>query len=316
MRRRHVSAVVSSLTAASVAFVRLAGAEGASSVQSSPERDASVGDIVRANLERSYLVYPIGFTGLDAHVLETGIVPNFSILPHSWHVALFLTPEIVLRLFAEPSVPVKTPSYMPRLTTFFWFGDLGTDPTVYFSTTIGHHSNGQSGPFFNADGSRNHDTGSFDTNYVELAAYPVFWKRPFFGWSSVALEWHPPFVEDANLRETYGNTRLHLATTIYAGVGSFASDVSAELTAIFGDMQKPTNASTFVARFPLAVRYEIRPPAIEVGLYAAYYQGQDYYNIWYDRFISVLQIGFSGNLSTGLDFDPSKPSGTNAEERR
>jgi hypothetical protein len=315
MRRGHINAVVSSLLGALV-IGRPSGAEAASDGEGSPAHDASLGDIVRANLKRSYVVYPVGFTGLDSLVFEADIVPNFSVLPRSWHVALFVTPEIVLRMFAQTSAPVKTPSYMPRLATFFWFGDLGTQPTAYFSATIAHHSNGQSGPFYNQDGSRNHDTGSFDTNYVELAAYPVFWKRPFFGWSAVAIEWHPPFAEDADLRGTYGTTRLHLATTIYSNVGGFASDVSAELTAIFGGLQKPTNASTFFARFPIGVRYAIRPPTIDVGLYAAYYQGQDYYNIWYDRFISVLQIGVSGNLSTGLDFDPSKPSGTNADERR
>ena len=36
-------------------------------------------------------------------------------------------------------------------------------------------------------------------------------------------------------------------------------------------------------------------------LYAAYYQGQDYYNIWYDRFISVLEIGISADLSASID---------------
>jgi hypothetical protein len=312
----RAGAVAGSLLAAAIAVVRPCGAETASEAPSAPVRDVLLGDIVRANLERSYLSYPIGLTGLDALVFEADIVPNFSVLPRSWHVALFLTPKIVLRMFAESSLPVKTPSYMPRLTAFFWFGDVAAKPTAYFSAAIAHHSNGQSGPFFNADGSRNHDSGSFDTNYVELAAYPVFWKRPFFGWSSLLLEWHPFFLEDADLRATYGNTRLRLATTIYSRVGSFASDLSFELTAILSEMQKPTNASTFFARFPLAVRYTIRPPAIDVGLYAAYYQGQDYYNIWYDRFISVIQIGFSANLSTGLDFDPSKPSGTNAEERR
>jgi hypothetical protein len=265
----------------------------------------ALADIVRANLEWSSLSYPIGFTGLDALIFEADIVPNFSVLPRSWHVALFLTPKIILRMFAESSAPVKTPSYMPQLTTFFWFGEPARAPTAYFSAAIAHHSNGQSGPFFNPDGSRNHENGSFDTNYVELAAYPVFWDRPFFGWSSISVEWHPSFLEDADLRGTYGNTRLHLATTVYSDSGRFASDLSAELIAIVSEMQKPTNASTFFARFPISVKYAIRPRSIDVGLYAAYYQGQDYYNIWYDRFISVLQIGFSGNLSTRLDFYPS-----------
>jgi hypothetical protein len=286
------------------AIAQVGRADEAADTKEPRARDVALGDIVRANLERSYVVYPIGVTGLDPLVFEADLVPNFSVLPHSWHVALFLTPKIVLRMFAENSLPVKTPSYMPRLTTFFWFSDLGSKPTAYFSAMLAHHSNGQSGPFYDSNGAHNHENGSFDTNHVELAAYPVFWKHPFFGWSSFTFEWHPRFLEDAELRSTYGNTRLHVAATIYASVGDFASDLSAGLSAILGEMQKPTNAATVFARFPLAVRYAIHPSTIDVGLYAAYYQGQDYYNIWYDRFISVFQVGVSGNLSTGLDFDP------------
>jgi len=267
-------------------------------------QELSLAYIVRANLERSYVAYPIGITGLEPLIFEADLAPNFSVLPRSWHVALFLTPKIILRMFAEKSAPVKTPSYMPRLTAFFWFGELATAPTAYFSAAIAHHSNGQSGPFYNADGSRNHDSGSFETNSLEFAAYPIFGKHPFFGWSSIGLEWHPRALEDADQRATYGNTRLHVATTVYSNVASFISDLSAGLTAIIGEMQKPSNASKFFARLPITVKYAIRPPSIDVGLYAGYYQGQDYYNIWYDRFISVLQIGISGNLSTGQDYYP------------
>ena len=261
-----------------------------------------LGEIVRANLERSYVAFPIGITGLEPLIFEADLVPNFSLLPRAWHVALFLTPKIILRMFAENSAPVRTPSYMPRLTTFFWFEESATGPTAYFSGAFLHHSNGQSGDSYNADGSHNHETGNFGTNYFEFAAYPNFWKSPFFGWSSVVLEWHPRLFENSEQRSTYGNLRLRFATTLYANSGRYASDLSVGLTAILGEMQKPTNASTFFARFPIAVKYAIRPPSIDVGFYAAYYQGQDYYNIWYDRFISVLQIGISGNLSTGLDF--------------
>jgi len=262
----------------------------------------SLGAIVRANLERSYVAFPIGITGLEPLVFEADLVPNFSILPRSWHVALFLTPKIILRMFAEKSAPVRTPSYMPRLTTFFWFEESATGPSAYFSAAFLHHSNGQSGEFYNADGSHNHDTGSFGTNYFEFAAYPRLWANPSFGWSSLVLEWHPRLFENNELRSTYGNLRARFATTIYSNLGSYRADLSVGLTAILSEMQKPTNASTFFARFPIAVKYAVRPPAIDVGLYAAYYQGQDYYNIWYDRFISVLQIGISGDLSTSLDF--------------
>lgn len=264
----------------------------------------SLGDIVRANLERSYVAFPIGITGLEPLVFEADLVPNFSVLPRSWHVALFLTPKIILRMFAENSAPVRTPSYMPRLTTFFWFDDSPTGPTSYFSAAFLHHSNGQSGDFYAANGDHNHRSGSFGTNYFEFAAYPKFWQSATFGWSSIVLEWHPRSFENAELRSTYGNLRLRLATTINSHLGDYASDLSLGLTAILSEMQKPTNASTVFARFPIAIKYAVKPPSIDVGLYAAYYQGQDYYNIWYDRFISVVQIGIAGDLSTGLDVEP------------
>ena len=93
--------------------------------------------------------------------------------------------------------------------------------------------------------------------------------------------------------------RLHWATTVFTTKVGLVSELTGRLTAIADEMQKPTNANPFFARFPVLVRYTVRPPSIDVGFYAAYHQGQDYYNIWYDRFISVFQLGMSGNLSTG-----------------
>ena len=275
--------------------------------------ETTLGEIVRANLEPSYLAYPQGLKGLEPLYFEASIVPNFSVLPRRWHVALFLTPKIVLRMFREESTPVKTPSYMPRLTAFFWFQEKPTPFTPYFSASLAHHSNGQSGAFSNPDGSRNHDSGSFDTNHVDLAVYPLWWQYPLFTWNSLTVEYHPPFLQDADLRETYGNTRLHWATTVLTTRGALVSQLSVRLTAIIGPMEKPSNgAAEFWARVPLLVRYTVRPPMIDVGVYAAYYQGQDYYNVWYDRFISAFQVGISGNLSTGIDFDMDQVGGERA----
>src|SRR6478609_9782968 len=209
----------------------------------------SLGDILHTNLERSYVTFPIGIAGLEPLIFEADLVPNFSVLPRSWHVALFLTPKIILRMFAAKSAPVSTPSYMPRLTTFFWFQESAKGPTAYFSAAFLHHSNGQSGAFYNEDGSHNHATGSFGTNYFEFAAYPNVWKSPSSGWNSIVLEWHPRVLENEELRSTYGNLRLRLGTTIYSKLGGYASDLSVGVTAILSEMQKPTNANTFFARF-------------------------------------------------------------------
>ncbi len=261
----------------------------------------TLGDILHTNLERSYVAYPIGITGLEPLIFEADLVPNFSVLPRSWHVALFLTPKIILRMFGEKSAPVVTPSYMPRLTTFFWFDESRAGPRAYFSAALLHHSNGQSGEFYNADGSHNHDTGSFGTNYFEFGAYAQFRQTsPVLGWNSFVLEWHPRSLENKEQRSTYGNLRLHLETTIWSNLGPYAADLSLGFGAILGEMREPTNASKWLARIPIAVKYAIRPPSIDVGFYAAYYQGQDYYNIWYDRFISTLQVGISANLGAGV----------------
>src|SRR3954464_13107647 len=178
-------------------------ATAATAVPDPEKYTLTLGDIVRANLERSYVVFPIGITGLEPLIFEADLVPNFSVLPRSWHVALFLTPKIVVRMFATKSAPVSTPSYMPRLTTFFWFKKSANGPTAYFSAAFLHHSNGQSGAFYKEDGSHNHETGSFGTNYFEFAAYPNFWRNSSFAWSSILLEWHPRVLENAEQRSTY-----------------------------------------------------------------------------------------------------------------
>ena len=108
--------------------------------------------------------------------------------------SLYATPMFRLRMFKEESNPVRTPSYMPKLSLqVAWLKNLSTetDPSRRYDGPIrmilvhtvpfGHHSNGQNGclmigqqrpdcepketevPFVRAFNTEN---GSFSTNYV------------------------------------------------------------------------------------------------------------------------------------------------------
>jgi hypothetical protein len=272
-----------------------------SSDKKQPRAPATV-DVVRANLEPSYLAYPIGISGLDPLVFESDVVAHFMVTRPSWPIAFVLTPKIVVRMFREKSVPVKTPSYMPRISAYFWFQpQLTATPTFYGSVTLSHHSNGQSGPFFDMNGDINHETGSFSTNYLEFTAYATGFKGPWFGWTALSLEVHPSFSENNELNGRYGQWRLHFATTLLANL-PLRGEVSLQLSAILDSFMK-TSKSAWVReleRFPISLRYTITIPGIDLGIYVGYYFGHDYYNIYFDRVIHTVQIGIAGSLAPSL----------------
>jgi hypothetical protein len=262
-------------------------------------------DVVRANLEPSYLAYPIGISGLDALIFESNVVAHFVVNRPSWPFAVVLTPKIVLRMFREASEPVKSPSYMPRVTLFFWFQQEMRDQlALYGSIMLSHHSNGQSGDFFDANHMVNHATGSFSTNYFEFSLYGTGFKGRWFGWSALSLEWHPGFIEDPELRGRYGLWRVHLSSTVLANL-PLKGQLGLRLSAILDGFSKNSSRPLLQAleRFPLSVRYTITLPGIDLGLYAGYYIGHDYYNIYFDRVVHAFQVGISGGVAPTLISD-------------
>jgi hypothetical protein len=259
-----------------------------------------VGDVVRANLEPSYVAYAAG-VGVEPLIFEANIAPHFSVLPRSWRTALFLTPKIVLRMFAEESAPVKTPSYMPRVTFVGWLQERLDGPTFYASLVLSHHSNGQSGPFFDASGAINHEDGSFGTNYFELAFTGVGRSSAFFGWNTLSLEWHPKLGQTEELSGRYGLWRLHAATMVASRL-AWEGKLYLRVSAILDDFQPSSSRLSVGAaeRFPVELRYSARLPIIDLGVFAGLYWGHDYYNIWFDRMVAMVLVGISGDLAPRL----------------
>lgn len=73
---------------------------------------------IAASHKRSYITLTEGFGNLNPLYFEAHLAPTYLIHlkeEHRW--AVELSPQMVIRMRREPSFPIKTPSYMPRITT-------------------------------------------------------------------------------------------------------------------------------------------------------------------------------------------------------
>jgi hypothetical protein len=261
-------------------------------------------DLVRRYFEPSYVAYPYGISGLPPLILESDIAPHFVVGRRAWPVAFVLTPKILLRMFRERSTPVRTPSYMPRISVYAWLTrELSPHETaVYASLSLSHHSNGQSGHARNADGSNNHLDGDFSTNFLELALYETRAGATLFGWNQLAFEWHLDINRSAGLAGRYGLLRLHFATTLLTTDAPLEGALTAQLIAILDDFERESHARVLrtLERFPISLQYTVKVPGIDLGAYVGYYLGHDYLNIWFDRVIHTVQVGISGTIGPVL----------------
>jgi hypothetical protein len=265
-------------------------------------------DVVQANFEPSYVAYPFVLGGVEPLLVEANIAPHFTVHAKRWLFAIVLTPKILVRMFLDESSPVRTPSYMPRLSAYFWLDDtLPRHPAFYASVSLNHHSNGQDGPFFLPDGAINHQDGSFSTNYLELSLYSTLGRGNVFAWSSLSFEWHLDINQEPELEGRYGLYRLHLSSAVLSGL-ELEGGLSLRLTAIVDDIlyQSDEPALKVLEHFPFSARYTMTIPGIQLGLYAAYFIGHDYYNIWFDRVANVLEVGISGNVGPTLMRDDAR----------
>jgi hypothetical protein len=274
----------------------LLSASGAAFAQDPPP----VRDVLRAHLEPSYLIVPVPLAGLNPVWYEANVVAHFVAHRESWPLALVLTPKIVIRLFREFSEPVKTPSYMPRLALFMWLDEPASqrDAVRYASFTVAHHSNGQAGPVFLPGRRNNHESGDFYSNHFELALHSFQPEQAALRWTRFALEWHPVFFQQEDIVGRYGTLRAQLEATVLEHP-SIGGTLSASLGATLDAYTRNTTDSTLgqLDRFQLSVAYSIAFPGSEIALFARYYHGRDYYNIWFDRTLEMLQLGISSHVA-------------------
>jgi hypothetical protein len=255
----------------------------------------------------------------DKLVIEESLTPQGE--SSRWRVAYSLvgTPRVRLRMFDERSAPVRTPSYMPRgtLMMMFFRGER-TEPRHRVGIwspelTVGHHSNGQDGCLFATDtlmgdecvgredlSHINRLDGSFSTNYVRLGGrFRREWLRTINAgqpdeehigsthWTVGAFaDLH--FNTARRLEPFYGTKRLHG----YFGIGRQLAKVCKSRAAASATVsyvgEEPDGVPPFAYQVDGLCTFT---PKGGWGVFARYYDGQDYYNLAFGLRIRRLQVG-------------------------
>lgn len=260
--------------------------------------------------EPSYISVLGGVGNIEPLMFEGDIVPYYMLSLHRnarWGIEL--SPRIMIRMYNKESFPVRTPSYMPRATFFYQIIDnknTKRDWFTYFSWY--HHSNGQDGYFYNSDSvTINTSNGSFSTNHIESGFFfsrPDF-KRPIINFHKFSVGYC--YDLDKELKTSYGRVRFAYEYQASLNISDVLRSIwipsyhprnnaylmqSIRLGFIAGKMD---NTRTFSSkRFIFRYTVSLRPSFLnDVIIFAQYYHGQDYYNIFFNRTLRVLRVGIA-----------------------
>lgn len=262
---------------------------------------------IRANQTDSYITFSQGLGNVEPLIFEALVAPYFLLRTNrdaKWGATL--SPAILIRMYAEESFPVRTPSYMPEISFYHQLNKTGDETVKYLYLNLTHHSNGQDGNFFNEDESFNTVSGDFSTNYLELGLFLNQNVVPFSNtneYFKTSVEYHIDVKRADELEGRYSFLRWHNNFRIFRfpgyGGGSKklvfdknpAVQTRLETTWLLGDIN---NASFFdmKERFNFSLTMSYRPRFLsDVSLFANFYSGEDYYNMYFYRRITVFRVG-------------------------
>jgi hypothetical protein len=262
---------------------------------------------IRANQTDSYITFSQGIGNVEPLIFEALVAPYFLLRTSrdaKWGATI--SPAILIRMYAEESFPVRTPSYMPEISFYHQLNKTGNETIKYLFLNLTHHSNGQDGDFFNEDGSFNTVTGDFSTNYLELGLFLNQNVVPFSNtneYFKTSLEYHFDVKRADELEGRYSFVRWHNNFRIFRFPGHEGGSpklvfdknprvqTRLETTWLFGDIN---DASFFdlKERFNFSLTMAYRPKFLsDVSLFANFYNGEDYYNMYFFRRITVFRVG-------------------------
>lgn len=298
-------------------FILFSIAASGQTQDSLKETKLTFNDIIRVNRPLSYITFGEGFGNLEPLLFEAQIASSFFITSKRSKWSLQFSPHILLRMKRTKSLPVENPSYIAPVYFHYRLG-FGEKlfrgkfhyPQAYASVGLKHHSNGQKGIFFKDDGSINIESGSFSTNSasVALTIYQGKSREGLLGFSLLEIYYerhltglgieNVPFPEA--LEELYGLNRLKFK---YSNLdlskkgqelpSKFLTNsrIISQAGWIFGPMGKAKN-NDLKERLLFSLRYLYYPEWLnDIALFADFYQGQDYYNIRFERNLTVFRIG-------------------------
>lgn len=274
-------------------------------------KDSTVSSISKFSMfrEPSSILLGSGLGNLEPLLFEGNVAPYFMLaISKNARWGAELSTRIIIRMYNEESYPIRTPSFIPKITFFYHLVDSKNkkrDLFMYF--TWFHHSNGQDGYFYNPDSTTiNTRSGSFSTNWIEGGAY-ISRPDPFVPYTynniKVYVAWD--YLQDNELDGTYGRFRYYLDLQNNINLSkllrihrqsynnqSNLSKQSLHIGWIAGNLADTRTIDR--KRLILQYRLSYKPAILnDVSFFLQYDYGQDYYNIFYDRPLNVVRIGIA-----------------------
>lgn len=253
------------------------------------------------NQSDSYITFPTDVGNLEPLMFEANVNPSFIIRQRSDSRLMgVLTSQIIIRMYNEESFPVRTPSYIPQISVYYCLNERHTTDHLTLFGKLAHHSNGQDGGFYDADGNINLQTGNFATNFFELGFIKTSFSESlnatkFF---KSSFEVHPKSWMLEELHGQYSGFRWHNAFFAYklpvkmGHRGSIKADFSFRLETTWL-IDNINDWDTFdLKRFNAGITFYYHPKFLEdIGFFVQYYHGVDYYNIYFQHRLDVIRFG-------------------------
>ncbi len=256
--------------------------------------------IAQVSQGESYVTFPTDIGNIEPLIFEANINASFYIrTSQDARLIGVLTSQIIIRMYQEYSLPVRTPSYMPQLTAYYRLSPKVSVNSLSLMSRFAHHSNGQDGSFYLDNGEINTQSGNFSTNYVELGLIKNHFNKRFNAnqFFSTSFEWHPKKLTDEDLIGKYSLYRWNTIFSIFklptekTNRKKRASiSLKGKTTWMFGDIYEKDFFS--LDRFNFSFTFFYHPKFLEdIGLFASIYNGLDYYNIYFNHQITILRFG-------------------------
>lgn len=262
--------------------------------------------------DRSYITFSQGVgnkkvsnnekTKLDPLIFEAQIAPNFIVnFKKDSKFGMAITPKVILRMYNEESLPVKTPSYLPSITIYhtlefmnkifdrsnFLKSLIGENSQHFVTYKLSHYSNGQKGNYFIDNTNEiNFENGNFSTNFFELG-YNWFFISDKKNKSShigrISFEKHFDIDREEKMFETFYYHKISIQNfTNYNE--KFKSGIQCSVMTGKGNYKTNFSLDTFFLYNPFKNNSDF-------SFVLRYYNGKDYYNLHNVEKISALTIG-------------------------
>ena len=251
------------------------------------------------NQTDSYITFPTDIGNIEPLLFEANVNPSFVIRERNdSKLMAVLTPQITIRMYNEESSPVRTPSYIPQVSFYYVANKTEALNCLVLFGKVAHHSNGQDGNFYNEDNSINFQLGNFATNFFELG----FLKTSYSGQLNVlktlksSVEIHPKSWMLQELKGKYSGLRWHNSFTSFKfpfkDDDNDRANFSLKVETILM-LDNYNNLSIFdLDRFNASLTFYYHPKFLEdIGLFVEFYHGMDYYNIYFERQLSIIRFG-------------------------